>query len=251
MAKKSFSIIDNKKKSTEFLAYLENKVGTQVNSFLHDLSTFSDVLIFSGVIRNYFIKYKGELRDFDIVVNSDHDRVEKFLSRYEYQHNSFGGYKITIDALKIDLWYIEQTWAYTNHKLIPDLFKAYNLPNTAFFNFSSVVFDYNKHLFILNSNFKHFLRTKEIDLVLEDNPLPQLCIVNTVYYKQKFKFKISERLQAYCIEHFNDYTESDFEKIQIKHFSEVKYPYLYLKVYMSIFEKNLLKFKKEKISKHP
>lgn len=239
MAKKSINRLDEKLIADRFLEYLREKIGVKPFQFLMDLSSISEVLIFSGVLRNYFINYNGPVRDFDIVVRGNEFSIERFLANLEYTKNSFGGYKILVDSLTIDIWHIEKTWAYTNKKVDLQLFNDYNLPNTAFFNFSSVVFDFNNLKFIYSSSFEHFLETMEIDLVLEENPMPHLCIVNTIYYMRKFHLNISKRLKNYIVQHFNQYTEEDYCDIQIKHFKEVKFSYPYLKEYCKIFKKDV------------
>lgn len=244
MVKESIKILKEKDTPKKFTEYLENKIGAEVYSFLRELSSFSDVLIFSGIIRNFFLKYKGDIRDFDIVINTDEILIEKFLKKFGYKKNSFGGYKIQIRSLKIDIWHIETTWAYSKQKIGLELFKHYSLPDTAFFNFSSVVFDFKNQEFISSLSFERFLETKEIDLVLEENPMPQLCIVNTIYYKQKYRLSVSRRLQQYCLFHFNEYSEEQYQNIQLKHFNEVKYPYIYIKEYLNIFKRNLNMVKK-------
>ena len=233
-------MVDERFNSDNFVAYLNSRLGIKILEFLTELSQFSEVLVFSGVIRNFFLNYCGNIRDFDLVVNGDEAVIENFLKKHTSTKNSFGGYKITIDSFKIDIWHIDKTWAYSNYRVDQQLFKDYNLPNTAFFNFSSVVFDYNHSNFIVSPNFKNFLDTKEIDLVLEDNPLPQLCIINTIYYKQKFRLNISQNLKNYCLKHFNEFEEQDYQNIQIKHFNEIKYDYSFLKTYMQIFQKDLV-----------
>jgi len=238
--KKLTKKIDEKLNSDRFLEYLKGKIGVKSFQFLVDLSSFSEVLIFSGVLRNYFINYNGPVRDFDLVIDGDEASVEKFLSNIGYIKNSFGGYKISLDSLIIDIWHIEKTWAYTNNKVELQLFKEYNLTKTAFFNFSSVVFDFNQLKFEYSSSFENFLVTKEIDLVLIDNPLPQLCIVNTIYYMRKFHLNISKKLKQYIIKHFNEYSEDDYRNVQIKHFKEVKFSYPYLREYFNIFRKDTI-----------
>ncbi|MBB5637037.1 hypothetical protein HDE68_002950 [Pedobacter cryoconitis] len=223
-----------------FLEYLNNRLGEKILGFLTELSQFSGVLVFSGVIRNFFINYYGAVRDFDIVIDGDEVLIENFLKKHISTRNSFGGYKIEVDSVKIDIWHIDKTWAYSNSKVELELFKEYNLPNTAFFNFSSIVFDFNHLKFIVSPSFKNFLDTKEIDLVLEDNPMPQLCIINTIYYMHKFHLNVSHKLKNYCLKHFDEFKEQDYYNIQIKHFSKVKYDYPFLKTYMQIFQKDLL-----------
>ena len=248
MDKKSPNIPDINSRSNGFIEYLKKEIGAEAFLFLNLLSTFSEVLIFSGVIRNYFLKHNGQIRDLDLVVNCDESKIESFINQFSYKKNSFGGYKILLGHLTVDLWQIEKTWAYTNHKVELQLFKEYNLPNTTFFNFSSIVFDFNNLKFIYSTNFKNFLETKEIDLVLARNPMPELCIVNTIYYKEKFRLKVSDKLKQYFLLHFNEYSEDQFCNIQLKHFNEVKFSYQYLKTYVKIFDRQINKIKKNTIT---
>lgn len=240
MGKKLINDINNEAKIDNFLIFLKDKIDIEGYSFLKELSKFAEVYIFSGVVRNFFIKYNGQIRDFDIVVKSENSILASYLSKLEYKKNSFGGYKLKIGSLNVDLWHVENTWAYKKDKVKSDLFEFYSLPKTAFFNFSSVIFNWNAKEFVYTKNFIDFLKTKTIDLVLEENPMPHLCIVNTIYYHQKFNLSISENLKRYFINHFYDFKEIDFNDIQLKHFKEIKYEYAYIKEYVKIFKSQIM-----------
>lgn len=245
MARKSIKELEDRTETPRlFVEFLKKRVGVETYSFLEKVAAFSNVLIFSGVIRNYFINFFGKVRDFDLVIDCDESIFENFLSDYNYSKNSFGGYKIAIGDLKVDVWHIQKTWAFAENKLDQELFLTYSLPRTTFFNFSAIIFDFNNSVFVFNQYFKDFLATGKLDLVLKDNPLPQLCIVNTIYYKHKYKLGVAQNLKSYCLAHFDQYTELEFDQIQLKHFGEVKYAYGYLKEYMAIFKRNLSKKKK-------
>lgn len=224
---------------TLFFKYLNNSLESEIVKFLEILSSLTDVIIFSGVIRNFIINPKHKIRDLDIVLHDNIEEVEQLLKVFSYKKNSFGGYKLLINNLKIDIWFLEDTWALKNKKVNRLLFKSYDLPNTAFFNFSSVIFNYNNKSFISNQNFINFITKKEIDLVLEENPYPELCIVNTLYYKQKYHLKVSKNLKKYYTENFPKLSENCFNKVQEKHFEEIKFSYPYLKIYNKIFRKEL------------
>lgn len=227
---KKFDISFLEESTPLFLQYLESKVDNETKKFLDVISNHCEVFIFSGVIRNFFIKHKGELRDLDLVLNRiNNSTIDDFFSEYSFKKNSFGGYKIEINKLPIDIWELGTTWALNNSKVELELFNDYNLPNTVFFNFSAVAFNYNTKKFIASDSFIKFLETKEIDLVLEENPLPQLCIVNTIHYKVKYQLEISKNLQKYYSNNFNNFSDKEYEDIQLKHFKKILYPYNYLK----------------------
>lgn len=202
------------------------------------LSEITSVIIFSGIIRNFFLNYKGEIRDLDIVIDGNEELVEKWIKRFNPQKNSFGGYKFKISQLNIDLWEIRNTWAIKKEKIKKQkLFNFIELPNTTFFNFSSVLFDFNNSDFYFNEPFLEFLNNKKIDFVLEDNPMPVLCLVNTIYYMKKFNLDLSNNLKNYYINNFYLYNRDEYEKVQIKHFKKIKYDYEYLEEFYKIFFK--------------
>lgn len=242
MDKKLIDIKSISDQNESFLQYLRESIDTEARLFLDEISKISEIYVFSGVIRNYFINYKGKIRDLDIVYRTeDINELTEVLANYSFKINSFGGYKIDIGNINIDFWDINKTWGLNYSNLYLDLDKQYFLPETSFFNFSSVIFDYQKRNFIVSKEFIKFLKKRELDYVLEDNPLPILCLVNILYYSSKYNLKISKRLKLYYIKNFKNYSERDFNNIQLKHFKEVIYSYEILKVYNQIFKKNINK----------
>jgi hypothetical protein len=239
---KIFKYSDLNNYSDKFINYLEKKLDLDVLYFLNHLLSNGEVIIFSGVIRNFFIEYKGELRDLDLVIKlPENKNIESIIKNYHYIKNSFGGFKIKIKGINIDLWEIEKTWAIKTNKIEMMLFDTYNLPNTSFFNFSSVIFILNYKQFIPTQEFIEFINSKEIDLVLKENPLPQLCIVNTFYYQKKYRLKVSKNLKEYIVDNFNNYTESDYNSIQLKHFKSIIFNYIQLKMLFNKYKIEILK----------
>lgn len=226
-------------KSKYFWQYLEKVSQKEVIKFIENLSEFSHVFIFSGVIRNFFLDIDENARDIDIVYQGSENELNKFLKGYKYFKNSFNGYKVYISNYTIDLWKIDSTWAIENSKLDIELFNQYVLPESAFFNFSSIVYDFFNESFIYSEKFLEFINSRTLDLVLRANPLPELCIVNTLYYKEKFDLKISESLKEFCRDYFEKFNEKDFDKIQLKHFKEIKFSYSYIKNHIEIFNNKL------------
>ncbi|MGE9311079.1 hypothetical protein ACLOAU_05515 [Niabella sp. CJ426] len=239
MDKKLINISNVSKKAEEFSVYLSSCVHPDVWFFLKRASAFSEILIFSGVIRNFFLKDAGKIRDLDIVFNCDEKYLKFLLKGIDYKRNSFGGYKLLIGNLNIDFWHIDNTWAFQNKKVDNLLFKDQTLANTSFFNFASVVYNLSKKEFIFSNSFLSFLNDRTLDIVLRDNPLPELCIVNTVYYKTQFNLEVSDRLKKYFVEYFIRYTEEEYNMIQLKHFNKCVFSYEYLKTYCKIFENDL------------
>lgn len=217
-------------KNQTFIEYFHTVINNRVEMFISELNVENKTYLFSGILRNFFLSIYEEPRDLDIVLsrkylNSD---ITTLLKKYgEFKINSFGGYKITIKGLKIDIWYIEDTWAIKNDLIDVNMFN--NIENavlhSTFFNFSSILFDFKNKAFIYNSIFLNFLKNKTIDIVLENNPSEVLCVVNIVYYAEKYKLNISNKTKEYFIDKFPVYSTDQFDKIQLKHFGRILYDY--------------------------
>jgi nucleoside-specific outer membrane channel protein Tsx len=187
--------------------------------FWEEIICKTDSYIFGGVIVD-FLNRDSNHRDIDIVVEClTEDHLEE-LKKYQFQRNSFGGFKIKIDNLNIDLWLLKKTWAITrNNYLNFDLYKL--LPSTSFFSSTAIIYSIREKKLYYKDSFIQFIENKKIDIIFEDNPYPELCIVKSYqYYLQKYKF--STQLVDYIVKNFPR-RQSSLEQIQIKHYGFIKY----------------------------
>lgn len=217
-------LIDIKKyiesEEINFEKYLKNSLDNDAYDFITELSKKVEVYIFSGIIRNYFLKIH-ELRDIDIFIEGNID-IEQELKGFIFKKNSFGGYKVAINDINLDLWFLQDTWVIKSHQPIFEFDVAKYIPTTAFFNFSAIIFSVNKTKFYSTIHFNRFIRDKKIDLVYKPNANYALCVVNTFYYSDKLKLKIANKLKKHlCLLHKGN--SEKYEEIQIKHFGEVIY----------------------------
>jgi len=212
----------------EFLTYLKRNLDEETQRLVDLLKSEMDVLIFSGVIRDFALEHIGPMRDLDLVVKSNFDKLEEIFRTFEnltYARNSFGGYKLQLGEMNIDIWEIANTWAFKEKKIPQTIFNEFDLPGTCFFNFSSIVFDMRREEFIETKSFTKFRKSRMLDIVLRDNPYPELCIINSFYYREKFGLKFSSKLKHYLIDNFNKIEKNQFSKIQLKHFNRILFTY--------------------------
>jgi len=205
-----------------FDIYLEKLFFNNVlkKRFWEEIICKTNSYIFGGVIVDFLNKNSNH-RDIDIVVENLTEKHLEELKKYRFQRNSFGGYKITIDNLNIDLWLLNNTWAIKrNNYLNFDLFKL--LPSTAFFSSTAIIYAIKEKKLYYKDSFIQSILNKKIDIIFEENPYPELCIVKSYqYYLEKYKF--SSQLEEYIIKNFIK-KQSALEQIQMKHYGFVKYP---------------------------
>jgi SAM-dependent methyltransferase len=238
VAKKLSEIQDNVEAATEeFVEYIKRNVDVEVYRLLLKLTNLTEVYIFSGVIRNFFLQ-KEEIRDLDIVIRDEIDIEGLVHNSISFRRNSFGGYKINISEINIDLWTLESTWAIQYQKRLELDNEVENLhrfiPSTAFFNFSAILFSLNEKRFYYKSSFLSFLQNKEINYLYTPNANVALCVVNTLYYADKYSLKISDKLKRYLIQLYK--TKFDYTETQIRHFGKIIYSDDYIKKTISNFE---------------
>lgn len=215
--------ISNWKNARRFWTYLRKKINKpELSRYLDEYSNENQLLVFSGVIRDFFLERDVELRDLDLVVEDADHFVKEFK---DVTKNSFGGYKIKFEGLTIDVWSIDNTWAFKELR-ISELewdIKKLLLPRTAFFNFNAIVYDYKMGQFICASFFEEFLKNKQLDYVNKTNPLPELCIVNTYHYMVTLGLPASDRLIKNCQNDLGYQGDDKLSAIQLKHFGEILY----------------------------
>lgn len=204
-------------KESYFKSYLrEHYKGTKVVEQLDKWSKETEVLIFSGVIRDFFLERVSSFRDLDVVLSELNS--ESFVDGAMIMYNQFGGVKMIIGDRKVDVWQLKDTWGLKRKGMLPFPF---SLLDTSFYNFSAIVYNYNEECFYFDKSFVDFLAYKSLDIVLEDNPLPELCIVNSIWYVKSLNLKLSKKLKSWMVSHYDE--TFDYVPIQKKHFGHRKF----------------------------
>lgn len=203
----------------DFKRFLRKVLSAEVYHLIENLASVTDIYIFSGVIRNYFLKVDS-YRDVDIVL-SDEVSIEAYIGKYNVTRNSFGGYKILVGDTSLDIWYLNSTWAF-RHQTTFNFSLMEQVPSTAFFNFSAAIYSFNEAKFYATTDFCRFLRDREINIVYRPNPNLALCVINTMYYEDRFKLKVAARMRRHIVELYRNY-HFDYSAVQKRHFGEVLY----------------------------
>ena len=236
MGKKITELRDKiEESSLSFFYHLRNILGLEVTKIIDQFACQTKVFVFSGIIRDYFLKI-SDVRDVDLVLEKKID-IEKLLVGNHFTKNSFGGYKIAFKTISLDVWFLQDTWAYKYEKVF-DFYFSIGLPYTAFFNASAIVFDYNNRKFHFAKKFLQFLGDKELDVMYEPNPNYDLCIVNTLSYEDKYKVRISKKLSNLVID-LHSSRPHDYYKVQQRHFGRVIYKESDIQSFILKLEKGL------------
>lgn len=223
-----------KELSSSFRLYLDEHFCE--SGIIHVLDEISrkrkNVYIFSGLIRDFFLKSVDAPRDIDVVVSGDD--LESLWQNNVVKKNQFGGTKIQYGETILDIWCMKNTWGIKRKKVFCNVDE---LLNTSFFNFSAIAYDYKNNKFIVGDSFVDFLNNRTLDLVYDENPYPELCIINSLYYSHKTGCRLSDRLNQWIFRHYNE-NIYDYDAAQLNHFGKV----LYSRNDLDVFVESLNKY---------
>jgi hypothetical protein len=170
---------------------LNNKSTFQ--SLFKKITKHGDVLLFGGAIRD--ILADKTPRDYDFVVTFRSSFLEEILASFEFRKNRFGGYKLVLDGIKIDIWSIDDTWAFRN-KLISS--SPENLTKTVFLNIDSIAVNLCRGN-VYAKRYREAIEKNLLDIVLEKNPFPELCVLRALIFKCTNNINISKNLREFIV----------------------------------------------------
>jgi hypothetical protein len=172
-------------------------------AMIESLESNSELLLFGGCIRDYMEHGFHQIpRDFDIVLsNSDQNLFELLQSiNCSMKPNKFGGFKVIIDDLKFDFWHLKDTWAFKNNKV------SYNnindLNKTVFLNIDAAFYNLSNRC-LYDEYFTNAINNKVLDIILTENPFPDLNITKAFKLKHKYDLGLSKQLSTYFINWVN------------------------------------------------
>jgi len=197
----------------------------QVNDLIKYLEAKSNILLFGGSVRDYDEnRFSIIPRDFDVVVDDLDENLEEIILMFGLapQKNKFDGYKIRMNNLKIDIWKIQDTWAFKHNKVVYNSKKDLN--KTVFLNIDSIFYDLNEDK-LIDERFVDIEKTDMIDIVLTSNPFPELNLMRAFRFKYKYKLIFSNRLNEYLmnwIKNFENECEAinNLRKIELNRYNK-------------------------------
>jgi hypothetical protein len=183
-------------------------------------------VVFGGVLRDLVAFGVPELpRDIDIVIDGvSIEQLAEELSSFPHQRTRFGGIRLISSRWLIDLWPLSQTWAFREYGLPCGGFA--DLPKTTFLNVEAVAArlpsEVGRPRKIYESGFFQAISTRVLDINLEPNPYPALCVIRSLICAAKLDFCMSRTLADYIVTQSSCHTISDLIDVQISHYGTAR-----------------------------
>lgn len=137
-----FEDIDIKK---DFRTYFLMQMGRRnLMPLFHEIFIYGAAYIVGGYFRDFLNNMPS--RDLDIIVDIDNKTLVEIItnSKIDYRENRHGGVKLTTPSLEIDIWCIENNWAFKNHLVrLNDTDKLHSIAKGCFYNYDALVINLN------------------------------------------------------------------------------------------------------------
>jgi hypothetical protein len=172
----------------------------EVVTTLERLSLYGEVLIFGGMLRDLLLRGNaGFDSDIDVVlVGANHDQVEKALAPLDAQRNRFGGYRLAKRHWKLDVWHLEDTWAFQQALVAP--VAPDQLVHTTFFTWDAAVFSMSSGSVWLHDQFQEHVVARILDINLAPNPNPEGAALRAVRAVVRDHARMTSAVAKYVLE---------------------------------------------------
>ncbi|MEQ8910169.1 MAG: hypothetical protein RIC95_13310 [Vicingaceae bacterium] len=202
----------------------------ELKYLLYDIFVYGSAYIVGGYFRDFLDRKKS--RDLDIIIDLENTRLLEIIdeSKCKYTINRHKGIKLLFKNLVVDMWSMENNWAFKNEIVkLNDKDKLNSIAKGCFYNFDSLVI--NLHSYNLNiQNYLSYLENKKLDILLKSpiyknlNPTTEANILRAFYLKKKDKIEFSTNTKKYLIDKIGQLRDNGFNPIIALKKTQLKYP---------------------------
>lgn len=178
--------------------------------------------LFGGVLRDLMVPAaRRAIRDIDIVVGEISPSVlEELFRPFVIRRTRFGGLHLQIEGWDVDIWTLDQTWAFAQGLVQPAGFES--LPATTFLNVEAVAAALavlrGRPRQVISQGFFEAFRDRNLDINLEVNPYPALCAVRSLIAAARLGFSLSRRLADYVLRCEVEHSLAGLVEAQLSHY---------------------------------
>jgi hypothetical protein len=224
----------------------EKQLAKQLQSFLSVPSPISNAVsllrrntsrcfLFGGALRDIIRPdpITPSVRDVDcVVLRHDLSRLQTNCETYFVGKNRFGGLKFALKGVPIDVWAVEDTWAFQKQFVVP--YSFYTLTHTTFLNIDGIVADVSTGdaltIKIFARDFLDAFSRKLLNITLSANPFPLLVAVKALRAAYRYDLHIGYDLAVYLDSLFQRYSFKRIEREQLRHYRQIIFDESHLSV---------------------
>jgi hypothetical protein len=182
--------------------------------------------LFGGTLRDLMLGGASIVpRDIDIVVDGvSIERIAAVFGNHVRRRTRFGGLHLNVHGWTFDIWPLSDTWAFQEGFV--GLTGFASLTRTTFLNVEAAVVELGarrgRRRAVHERGFLDSLRNRVLEVNLEENPFPALCVVRGLITAARLDFKVGPSLARY-IRHYGAHVSIDeLLAIQSSHYGQVR-----------------------------
>ena len=182
--------------------------------FMMNILVDGTAYVIGGFLRD-IINEKKSL-DIDIIVAISHEKLKRCLekSRLTFAENRMKGIKIKLESLDIDIWSIDNNWAFRdsvvkrNEDYILD-----NLSDGCFYNFDGLVINVHTKNFRVN-HYNDCVKSGKLDIIQKSkyyklrNPTVEANILRAIYLNELYGLNFSQNCMSYLVKMVDNLSEN-------------------------------------------
>lgn len=207
--------------------------------FIWEIMIHGTIYVVGGFCRD-IINQKSS-RDIDMIIDLPHEKIDELLkaSTLIYNFNRMNGVKIHLHDFDVDLWSIENNWAFKEEVVKKNNDYILNsIANGCFYNYDSIVINISSNEFHA-SNYNNCAKVNELDIIQKNifykmkNPTIEANILRAFYLQKEFGLKFSENCHSYLVSRLlflKDQYGNIIERLEVYKSKYEKYMNFYSKV---------------------
>lgn len=215
--------MDYKHIKSQFKLHFNSELNNnlELKFLLYEIFVFGSAYIVGGYFRDFLNSKKS--RDLDIIIDLDNERLLDIVkkSKAKYTINRHNGIKFQFENIVIDMWSIENNWAFKNQLVkLNENDKLNSIAKGCFYNYDSLVI--NLHTFNLNiQHYKDYLKNGKLDILLKSpiykilNPTTEANILRAFYLKKTQNIQFSSETKKYLIKKIGQMKDNSFDPIDM------------------------------------
>jgi hypothetical protein len=182
--------------------------------------------LFGGTLRDLMLGGAGIIpRDIDVVVDGvSTERIAARFADHVRRRTRFGGLHLNVHGWTFDIWPLSETWAFQEGLVRPTGFSS--LTRTTFLNVEGAVAELSarpgRRRRVYERGFLDSLRSRVLEINLEDNPFPALCVVRGLITAARLDFKVGPSLARYIHHHSAHLSIDELLAVQFSHYGQVR-----------------------------
>ncbi len=169
-----------------------------------------------GAVRELLLNNNSIPRDLDIMIGYiSREKLATLFSGNIKGETSLGGLKLQVKDWSIDVWALQDTWAFKEGRFGGGGFSDY--PKITFLDIDAIAIQLfskkRQKRVVYSKGFFEAISSRIIEINFEENPAPATCIVRALQIANKFKFAIGPKLARYMVAYVSQMEIEELAKI--------------------------------------